>query len=445
MQRLFERVVTFAFLLMIVGVLTVLFLGSGLHERTVEEGALNTSVGVRICEALVYSGCAIVILSRYRQTLRALRGGLPFLLIALFAILSTVWSVDAASTLRRGLVLFTTTAFGIYLGGRYTTQQIQILLYQFLSLLIVASLVLAFVLPHYAIDTFHGDAFRGITEHKNIFGEYMGVFLLLSLTYPFRSKERLPRTISLTVAFAMLAASRSGTALVAAVLTVVILPLLLVVRFSKRLVLPLGLAAVLLLSSLGYAASHYSSLFLDLLGKDSTLTGRAAIWVGVGQAITQRPLLGYGYDAFWQGLHGESLQIVAAVGWLVPHSHNGYLEALLGIGALGTSLLVFCIVRMGKDAVLYVRRVPGLPGLWPSAFLLYFLVHATAEASLLEREGLSYLMFISIATALSLDRLGMKQSVSAAIEQKIAAASSVSSNPHDWGLQPGMLPTLGLE
>ena len=410
MQRLLERVITFAFLLMIVGVLTVLFLGSGLHERTVEEGALSTNVGVRICETLVYTGCTVLILSRYRHTLEALKGGWPFLLVAFFAILSTTWSVDAGSTLRRGIVLLTTTAVGIYLGGRYSSQQLQRLFYQLLLLVIVASLALTIVLPHYSLDAFHGNAFRGITEHKNIFGEYMGTFLLLSLTYPFRLRWRWSQLLSVVAAVAMLAASRSGTALVGAVLTLTILPLLLVVRFSKRLMVPLGVAVVVLLCLLGYTASQYSTLVLDLLGKDNTLTGRSAIWAGAWQAFTTRPLLGYGYDAFWQGLHGESLEIVATVGWLVPHSHNGYLEALLGVGILGTSLVVFCILRMGTEAALYARRVLGLPGLWPCAFLFYFLIHATAEASLLEREGLSYLMFISISTALSLDRYGKEQS-----------------------------------
>ncbi len=401
---------------MIIGVLTVLFLGSSLHERTVEEGALNMNIGVRICETLIYCGCGAVILSRYRIMLLSLKGGWPFLLVALFAILSTVWSVDTGTTLRRGLVLLTTTAFGIYLGGRYTMQQLQKLLCQFFLGLILASVILAAVLPQYAIDTFHGNAFRGITEHKNLLGEDMGVFLLLSITYPFRSKWGSRQVTCLLLAALMLGASRAGTALLAAVITVTILPFLLVIRAKKRQIPAFGVAALVVLTSLGYAASQLSSSILDLLGKDSTLTGRAAIWSGAWQAVSRRPLLGYGYDAFWQGLYGSSLEIVASVGWLVPHSHNGYLESLLGLGAVGTSLLALCILRMSKDMIFYARQVRGLPGLWPSAFLIYFLIHASAEASLLEREGFSYLVFISLSTALSLDCLDLRHGASAVAE-----------------------------
>ena len=40
------------------------------------------------------------------------------------------------------------------------------------------------------------------------------------------------------------------------------------------------------------------------MGKDWTLTGRTAIWTAVVERIDQRPLFGYGYDAFWSSASG---------------------------------------------------------------------------------------------------------------------------------------------
>ena len=406
MRRLLERLITYAFLLMVVGMVTVLFLGAGLHERTVEEGNTASNFGAQLCETLIYAGSGVLILAYYRRVLVAARTAWPFLLVGGFALLSSMWSVDPAITIRRSAVLLSTSIFGIYLASRRSTVQLQALLLHFFLILVGASLLLLVAAPSYALDTFHNDAFRGITIHKNVFGNYMGMFVLLALTYPFRKRWGGAHWGTILLAGSMLVASRAGTALISAVIAVIVAPMLYVVRFPKRQAVPLAVLGLILLAVLGMAASQFSGSVLDLLGKDSTLTGRAAIWQGARHSISKRPLLGYGYDAFWQGLRGESLSIIATVNWLVPHAHNGYLEALLGLGAAGMGLLALCVLRTAKDAVGYVQRQKDLSGLWPFAFAVYFLCHATAEASLLEREGLGYLLFVALSTALALDRQG---------------------------------------
>ena len=40
-------------------------------------------------------------------------------------------------------------------------------------------------------------------------------------------------------------------------------------------------------------------LILGFLGKDATLTGRTDLWEFVKICISQRPLLGWGFSAFW--------------------------------------------------------------------------------------------------------------------------------------------------
>ncbi len=402
MYKLYERIVTFSFLLMVIGVLTVLFIGAGLHERSVAEGSIST-LGGRISETLIYAGAATLVVFRYRQTALAARVAWPFLMVAMLAIVSTAWSVDPGTTLRRSLVLLSTTIFGIYLGGRLTVHNLQTLLLQFFLFMVAASLVLLCIAPNYAIDTYHNGAFRGITEHKNRFGEYMGIFLLVALTYRFRVRWGLAQVGAVILAASLLLASRSGTSLLALTITLLLLPSLAIVRFTQKQVVPLAVLGAALVSLVGLALSRFSGSVLDLLGKDSTLTGRAEIWAGALASIGRRPLLGYGYDAFWQGLKGESLQIVARVQWLVPHAHNGYLEGLLGLGIIGMGLLLICVLQAGSNAAMYLRNLRKADGFWPFAFLLYFLIHATAEASLVEREGLSYLLFVATSTSLALE------------------------------------------
>ncbi len=404
MRNLLERIVIYALLLTTIGSFTVLFLGSGLHERGLEEGAAQTSIGIRLVEAFVFTGCAAFILLRYRRMLVSLRSAWPFIPLVLLAVLSSAWSVDGATSIRHSMVFLSTTAFGIYLGGRFTTIQLQKKLLFFFLLVLVSSLVLFAVKPSYAVDTFHDKAFRGITEHKNLFGEYMGTFFLLSITYPFRASFGYAQLGSILLAATALGISHASTALVAAAVTVLMLPVLVVFRFPKKQVFPLLTGSFVLVAGLSIFAYNNSSTLLLGLGKDSTLTGRSDIWSHVIDSIARRPVLGYGYDAFWQGLKGPSLLITSAVGWQVPHSHNGYLEVLLALGAVGLALFLLCALRMMRDSILYLQRHGDLRGFWPIMFLLYYLFHATAEASLLVRDGLSYLLFVALSTSIALER-----------------------------------------
>jgi hypothetical protein len=42
------------------------------------------------------------------------------------------------------------------------------------------------------------------------------------------------------------------------------------------------------------------------LGKTADLSGRVEVWKFVTELITQHPLVGYGYGAFWAGMHGPA-------------------------------------------------------------------------------------------------------------------------------------------
>ena len=84
---------------------------------------------------------------------------------------------------------------------------------------------------------------------------------------------------------------------------------------------------------------------LLLIGKDPTLTGRTVIWAYVIQDIWIKPWLGWGYYGFWTMSNPAAVEVSDAMGFVVPHAHNGLLEFLLSVGVLGTALFVFILVR----------------------------------------------------------------------------------------------------
>jgi O-antigen ligase len=131
----------------------------------------------------------------------------------------------------------------------------------------------------------------------------------------------------------------------------------------------------------------------NALGKDVTLTGRTAIWVLVYQAIQEKPLLGYGYEAFWRGDEGPGGDIWEKYGQNLFYSHNGFLEVWLGLGLIGlmafTASFVFLIVR----TLHFVRKRFCLDTVWPWLFLCYLFLSNLTEASFMKTNTLPWILF----------------------------------------------------
>ena len=85
--------------------------------------------------------------------------------------------------------------------------------------------------------------------------------------------------------------------------------------------------------------------FLELIGKDPTLTGRTEIWAYIIKDIWMKPLLGWGYHVFWLETNPAALEISEAVHWVVSTAHNGLLELLLDVGVFGAALFAFILIR----------------------------------------------------------------------------------------------------
>jgi O-antigen ligase len=96
----------------------------------------------------------------------------------------------------------------------------------------------------------------------------------------------------------------------------------------------------------------------ELLGRDESLTGRIPLWSLVWDDIVQRPVLGYGYGAYWLGKAGLSPLYWATLGWRDSpnQAHNGLLDiwlecGLAGIVALFAAAVVFLRAPSSNDPV----------------------------------------------------------------------------------------------
>lgn len=113
----------------------------------------------------------------------------------------------------------------------------------------------------------------------------------------------------------------------------------------KRVAEHLGAYAMLLIL---IVLSFYvigPQVFVSILGRDATLTGRTDLWANLLN-IRIDPLIGVGYKSFWVG--PWVLGLWEKYAFRVNQAHNGYLEIYLNGGLIGVGLLLAMIVSTGS-------------------------------------------------------------------------------------------------
>lgn len=128
-------------------------------------------------------------------------------------------------------------------------------------------------------------------------------------------------------------------------------------RAARALLIAVGVGTVIF--CIGYVLSG-SDLMSNImhavkLGRDdsdlSTLTERTPLWHAlIDHYISARPLLGYGYGAFWSTPHLVAMSLLQK-GTVYFHSHSGYLEMTLSIGLIGASIHVLTLLLGVKGLI----------------------------------------------------------------------------------------------
>ena len=271
-----------------------------------------------------------------------------------FLWLSALWSLDPATSTRIAVIYLYVILGAIGIGRTLDADELMHLLSWCCFLSAIASLLLAFASPGlaYTVGTDDGVNFNGIFPFKNLLGEVMATGTLATLHGIRVARRRyLGKLFMLFVFVGMAYASKSTAALLVSLVFCGISGLDSLWRKGRAARLTGVISAVFLAPVLIVAVVAPDS-FLELIGKDPTLTGRTQIWAYVIQDIWMKPWLGWGYFGFWSLSNPAALEISDAVQWVVPQAHNGLLEFLLNVGVVGTALFVFLLVR---NVVLAVR------------------------------------------------------------------------------------------
>jgi len=387
----------------------LLFSGAILPHLTQQAGELvDTSQGNQVIQLtwyVLYTITFCLIVLKWKEVLAALKRDPLVVLLVIFTLCSIFWATTPELTLRRTVALVGTTMVGIYIAARYTYQEQLRMFAVVFGLAAVLSLIFAVFFPAYGIFVeSRGEAWQGIYFHKNTLGRIMTLssvaFFLLLICY---KEHRWVKIGLFTLSLALLLLSNSKTALVILLVLFLLIPVLLFVRWQHTLTIPLVfivciLASTLVLLNLNVEAMMESTA--QSLERDPSLTGRTDLWAAVLDKVYERPWLGYGFGGFWQGLNGESAEVIIQVGWEMNHSHNGFLDIWTDLGVIGLLLYLLLVVSSIRKSVGIIIAHKSLEHIWPFLFFSFNIFYMLTEGSMYRQNSVFWILFV--ATLLSL-------------------------------------------
>jgi|ERR1039458_516154 exopolysaccharide production protein ExoQ len=357
-------------------------------------GSTRSDVGLAL-QPIVYLPVGILILKYWHRFVRGLPDCKWAIALTGLALISGMWAADPLFTFRKALILTATTAFGIYFGTRFRRdEQINLLCYA-LGSAAVMSLVVILFLPQYGIDhNYHSGNWRGVFEEKNVLGK---VTVLAALVFCMSSRRSLKHkgilVAWLGVFGTLIVFSGSKTAAVAGAVLLFLAVAYGMLRYRVTLLVPFLAVSVLMCTFLIVTVTGYQGTLLAKLGRDPTLSGRSLLWDSVLVAIGKRPVLGYGFNSFWNGMAGPSATVVEAVEWVTPHAHNGFLDLCLDLGVVGLLMFSVGFVLRARTAIMEYRFSGRRTAMWPLVYLSFIVIYNITESSLLHANGLYWVLY----------------------------------------------------
>lgn len=340
----------------------------------------------------------VVALTRPRSMLALAVRHWPLGLLLLWVWCSVAWTLDPGATIRRATALTAFTVIACWLAIAYEPRALLRRLAWALLAQVALSLALAAVLPAYALMP-DDRLLRGIFLHKNVLGQvltFAAILLLLGWQFRFLPRIATFLGLGLVLVAAALAGSITACLLIAAMMVLQLLLHLATlgrVRAAASLLLAAAIGSLLVM-----AALLLLEPLLGLIGRDLTFTGRTDLWAYVVRMIELRPLLGYGYGAFFE-LPAISAYVLDTLHWAAPNAHNGYLETALGLGLPGLALVLLFLLG-GLATALRTLACAGragpdrLPGAFAVLYLAAFLLRNAAESDLLSQSQLSWVLAV---------------------------------------------------
>ena len=360
MHRRFEDGVIFTLLLLASGA------GVGVYTGSQTTGG---GLGIQLVLGVIYLCVFAFLVQRVKPALSLATDEKWMMGICILALASVVWSVEPGETLRRSIAFMATTGAGLYIGMRYEPKDQVKLIAACAAIGAFASLAICLMAPDIGL-TPHKE-WQGIYFPKNSLARMMvlGVMSFAWLAMRQRRRRVLHICMILFCLFMMVMAD-SATGIVVSAVMLLALPFRRVFALRPRQLILISIVAVLIAAPIGLWNLAHVDDITAALSRNSTLTGRLPLWHTVRIEIMTRPVLGFGYSAFWSNWRADQDRRI--VNWAAPNAHSGFLEFALGLGFVGLALFLIGLLRNLYLGAKIAGASRDVDNTWPIFFFLFF-------------------------------------------------------------------------
>jgi exopolysaccharide production protein ExoQ len=265
--------------------------------------------------------------------------------ICLYCFISILWSENKLVTLNKSIVMALNLSFLIIVTRFLSFDEVLEVICKSFIVVFIISIVLVIIDPTNSIEqTHHDSAWKGIFYQKNVLGRYASIGVVIGVFSSFYGRKRNLGKWLLLFSIICLLGSQSKTSLLTCLIGVSIIICFRMQSFIKNKRVFGWFVFSIILMLIGMVYLYVDEILLSL-GKDLTLTGRTNVWPFVWNAISERQILGYGYNAFWSE-QGSGQLVKDNFFWSLNHAHNGFLEVSLDFGWLFTFLFtIFILIK----------------------------------------------------------------------------------------------------
>jgi exopolysaccharide production protein ExoQ len=361
---------------------------------------------------LNYIFLLVMVLRLWKRMAYVVALDLSLIILIGFTVASVLWSVDVDYSLRESIGMVRTTLLGIYLATCFSCQS-QLRLFAWVSMLAVGvNLLFCMAFPTWGILPDPNNpaqfAYVGIYPYKQILGRMMVLSLITLLAYfGAYPRQRWLSVLGMLGAVFLLFASRSSTYVIAAIVAIAIYPIYLIAKQGAKMRVILLLLTLLgIVVFAGFMLVSWESLVTSS-GKGVTFNGRTPIWTLAIEQLMKRPLLGYGYSAFWGS--DEGWQVYRGVGWVwalhKPEydvrkfiAHNAFLDVALQLGLMGLVMLLGNIALVIYRTIALMVQTGSIASFWMLQMIAIQLVGACFEISTyLVGNSSSWVIYVAMA------------------------------------------------
>jgi exopolysaccharide production protein ExoQ len=299
----------------------------------------------------------VIGLRQAKNVKRALLANWQLLLLPALTTLSVMWSDDPMWTLKASAEVVVTMVIGIMAGSCIKPR---VLISALMSAFFIIACQCIFVIGQIAAAEEDAPT-SGIFQSKNYFSCMMSIFMLVSFSVLLDKGQakvfRVAAAIAVITTPVLVFLGHSLGAVLAVLFTLAVFFAARSLKNVPRSIRILIYGFLFLVFSLVIITPILTEAdpvkLLNLLGKDSTLTGRTFLWRHAIDNIARRPILGIGYGAFWRIQNPEAQELWYALN--VPAGagfsfHNEYLQMFVDLGICGFMLLVSYLFVMSRNA-----------------------------------------------------------------------------------------------